>query len=123
MAWKQQHSHNAQYQDSCQKEANSCGKKNAGNKAKQSQTGNWVGHIARMDNDLWTKIIMEWRPRKERKGVGRPPFQWVDEIRKLAGKQWHRLAQNRNKWKTKTGFKKEEERRILTHPDKTLESE
>jgi len=36
------------------------------------QKWRWVGHVARQDNDRWTRRIVQWRPRQHKKSAGRP---------------------------------------------------
>lgn len=58
----------------------------------------WAGHVAR-DNNKWTKILMEWRPRESKRNIGRPQARWRDDIQKIAGRNWILAAQDRNRWK------------------------
>ena len=62
---------------------------------------NWAGHIARCQDSRWTKKILEWRPWTGRRGVGRPPMRWSDDVGRYAGRDWMRTAQDRELWKTK----------------------
>ena len=41
----------------------------------------WAGHIARMEHSRWTRRLLEWRPRANNRSRGRPPKQWIDDIR------------------------------------------
>ncbi|PZC75698.1 hypothetical protein B5X24_HaOG205730 [Helicoverpa armigera] len=59
----------------------------------------WAGHIARMDASRWTRRVLEWRPRANKRERGRPPQRWVDDIRRHGGHDWMRRAQDRQKWK------------------------
>ena len=59
----------------------------------------WAGHVARYDDNRWTRRILEWRPRETVRSVGRPQKRWEDDIRVVAGKQWMRLARDRERWK------------------------
>lgn len=62
---------------------------------------NWVGHVARQDNQRWTKQLIHWRPRQNKRSVGRPQQRWIDDIKKKAGTKWHQVAQNRKEWQRK----------------------
>lgn len=33
----------------------------------------WAGHIARSNDGRWTRRILEWQPRADKRGPGRPP--------------------------------------------------
>ncbi|CAG9833161.1 unnamed protein product [Diabrotica balteata] len=59
----------------------------------------WAGHVPRYNDNRWTRRILEWRPRTTTRSMGRPQKRWVDDIRAVAGKQWIRLAQDRERWK------------------------
>ncbi len=59
----------------------------------------WAGHVARANNNKWTKIVTEWTPREEKRKQARPKIRWCDEIVKSAGAVWMRKARNRNEWK------------------------
>lgn len=58
----------------------------------------WAGHIMRMTNSKWTKVITEWTPRPQKRRQGRPNNRWEDQIRKIAGTTWGRVARDRQKW-------------------------
>ena len=47
--------------------------------------GQWAGHIARMSNAGWAKIISEWTPREGRRARGRPKRRWRDSIEEVGG--------------------------------------
>ncbi|KAI5652133.1 hypothetical protein NE865_00471 [Phthorimaea operculella] len=59
----------------------------------------WVGHLARRSDDRLTKAVTEWWPRGAKRSVGRPPARWSDDIIKLAGPHWTRLAQDLEDWR------------------------
>lgn len=59
----------------------------------------WAGHVARQEEERWTKQVVLWRPRLHKRGVGRPKRRWVDDIREKAGKRWYQLAQDRSEWR------------------------
>ena len=41
---------------------------------------NWAGHVQRLQNNRWTRRIMEWIPRDQRRRRGRPKIRWRDEL-------------------------------------------
>lgn len=60
---------------------------------------NWAGHIARLNDDRWTKKIIEWRPRHDAfRSRGRPPTRWHDDLRRIHS-NWMQIAQDRELWK------------------------
>lgn len=63
-----------------------------------SMKWSWAGHVARMENDRWTKRLIQWRPRANKRLQGRPPTRWVDDIRRFTGRNWIREAQERATW-------------------------
>ncbi|GFO19352.1 endonuclease-reverse transcriptase [Plakobranchus ocellatus] len=69
----------------------------------QKQKWRWAGHIARAKDNRWTKRCTEWQTMSGRKNRDRPEATWMNDIRKAAGPQWQRKAQNRRKWKTSAG--------------------
>nr|CAH7740812.1 unnamed protein product [Callosobruchus chinensis] len=60
----------------------------------------WYGHLQRMDEDRWPKIVWHWTP-PERRKRGRPPRSWTNDIqesmaaRGLQEGDWH----DRKYWK------------------------
>lgn len=59
----------------------------------------WAGHLVRRDDGRWTGAVTEWWPRTGKRGIGRPPARWSDDIVKVAGRHWTRLAQDRKRWR------------------------
>lgn len=59
----------------------------------------WVGHVARQDDTKWTKQILNWRPRRHKRGVGRPQRRWIDDVKEKLGKGWQQVAWDRSEWK------------------------
>ncbi|VVC91592.1 unnamed protein product [Leptidea sinapis] len=51
----------------------------------------------------WGKKLLEWRPRKGFRNVGRQSARWTDDLVRATGKDWIRKTQDRTKW-----FKMEE---------------
>ena len=63
------------------------------------QKWKWAGHTARRTDNRWTKRCTEWQPRTGKRDRGRPATRWMDDIKKIAGPEWQRKAQNRKEWK------------------------
>ena len=59
---------------------------------------NWAGHMARMRDGRWTKRILEWRPRTDKRNRGRPPTRWTDDLKRIST-NWIATAQDRGRWK------------------------
>lgn len=59
----------------------------------------WAGHISRRTDNRWSHKVLEWRPRLGKRSVGRPATRWDDDIRRLAGVSWMRVAENRERWR------------------------
>lgn len=59
----------------------------------------WAGHVARFKDNRWTKRIIEWRPRQDKRSRGRPPSRWTDDLKRIAP-NWIAIAQERKTWKT-----------------------
>ncbi|RVE41080.1 hypothetical protein evm_014267 [Chilo suppressalis] len=59
----------------------------------------WAGHISRRTDGRWSRKVLEWRPRLGKRSVGRPETRWDDDIRRLAGVGWMRVAENREQWR------------------------
>ncbi|CAG9565546.1 unnamed protein product [Danaus chrysippus] len=60
----------------------------------------WAGHIARRTDARWGQRVLEWQPRAGRRSVGRPPTRWSDDLVKVAGIRWMRVAQDRSSWRS-----------------------
>ena len=60
---------------------------------------NWVGHLARRNDDRWTTKVLYWIPRDKKRPRKRPQSRWRDEIVKFVGAEWRRRAENRAGWK------------------------
>lgn len=58
----------------------------------------WAGHVARREDDRWTKRVIEWIPLDVKRPRQRPKVRWVDEIIKFAGPNWQHKAQDRLGW-------------------------
>ncbi|CAH2270012.1 jg1963 [Pararge aegeria aegeria] len=59
----------------------------------------WAGHVCRRTDGRWSRKVLEWRPRVGKRSLGRPPTRWSDDLRKVAGIDWVRKAQNRKSWR------------------------
>ena len=60
---------------------------------------NWAGHVARRQDGRWTKEILNWYPRDQKRPKRRPNLRWIDEITNFAGIGWMRKAEDRTLWK------------------------
>ena len=59
----------------------------------------WAGHVCRRTDERWSRRVLEWRPRLGKRCVGRPAARWSDDMRKLAGVGWMRVAEHREQWR------------------------
>ena len=59
----------------------------------------WAGHVARINDNRWTKQVTEWIPIDKKRKRARPKTRWVDDITKFLGKTWMRSAADRVMWK------------------------
>ncbi|CAH2099084.1 unnamed protein product [Euphydryas editha] len=55
-----------------------------------------AGHVCRRTDGRWSKRILEWRPRIGKLSVGRPRARWKNDLSKVAGGGWMRIAENRD---------------------------
>lgn len=58
----------------------------------------WAGHIARLQDERWTKRVTEWKGPMGKRNKGRPCNRWEDEIKRTAGPNWIQSAQSRENW-------------------------
>ncbi|RVE40619.1 hypothetical protein evm_014731 [Chilo suppressalis] len=58
----------------------------------------WAAHICRRTDKRWGRRVLEWRPRLGKRNVRRPRARWNDDLRKVAGRSWMRVAQDRSEW-------------------------
>lgn len=63
------------------------------------QKWRWAGHVARLEDNRWTKVVVEWRPRQGKRFRGRPPMRWTDDIKRVANYDWMQKAKDRHAWK------------------------
>ena len=59
----------------------------------------WAGHVARLNDDRWTRTVTEWLPIHLRRKKARPKMRWEDDIKKYIGVTWMRVARDRKDWK------------------------
>ncbi|GBP91608.1 LINE-1 retrotransposable element ORF2 protein [Eumeta japonica] len=55
-------------------------------------------HLVR-GQDKWSKRVTWWYPREGKRKRGRPQKRWDDDVRRVAGVTWNRVAQERKEWK------------------------
>ena len=53
------------------------------------QRWKWAGHIARMEDNGWTKRCTERHSRIGKRSRGRPSRRWQDDITKKEGTTWN----------------------------------
>lgn len=63
-----------------------------------TQKWKWAGHVARLQDQRWTKRITQWEGPLGKRKRGRPKARWEDEIRKITGPNWMEIAQCRDSW-------------------------
>ena len=56
----------------------------------------WAGHLARREDDRWSKIITEWCPISMKRKRGRQNTRWSDDIAEMTGKDWRRVARQKS---------------------------
>lgn len=59
----------------------------------------WAGHLARQQDNRWTKRVTEWQPRTGKRRRGRQKRRWRDDLTTYMGVTWARDAQDRQRWK------------------------
>ena len=59
----------------------------------------WAGHVARITDSRWTKLITEWIPLDGKRDRARPKMRWEDDLVKWLGTTWARTARERSVWK------------------------
>jgi hypothetical protein len=64
----------------------------------KQQKWQWAGHLARTNDNRWTKRVTEWIPLDAKRKRARPKTRWEDEIVKSTSATWSRIAQDKVKW-------------------------
>ena len=65
----------------------------------------WAGHVARMGDRRWTKLVLDWSPiGTGTRRVGRPTMRWEKSLeefagRHLGGNRWTEAAKRRAAWR------------------------
>jgi hypothetical protein len=57
----------------------------------------WPGHISRRSDNRWGKLVLEWRPRLDKRSVGRPQARWSEDLRRTVGRM--RVTEDQGKWR------------------------
>jgi hypothetical protein len=60
----------------------------------------WGGHISRRSDNHGGKRVLEWRPRVGKRSVGHPQARWSDDLNRMPGRSWMRVAEDRAWWRT-----------------------
>ena len=63
------------------------------------QKWKWAGHVARLNDNRWTKRITDWQPRYGKRSRGRQMKRWRDDIVQMKGITWGRDAGQRDDWR------------------------
>lgn len=64
----------------------------------QKQKWRWAGHIARLSDNRWTTKTTSWPGPSGHRKRGRPNARWADDVTKIAGTHWMRVAIDREQW-------------------------
>ncbi|KPJ20910.1 hypothetical protein RR48_00493 [Papilio machaon] len=54
----------------------------------------------RRTDERWGRKVLGWRPHTGRRSAGRPAARWTDDLFKVAGVSWMRVAQDRSSWQS-----------------------
>ena len=63
------------------------------------QKWKWAGHVARLNDNRWTKRITDWQPKYGKRSRGRQAKRWRDDIVQMKGITWGRDARQRDDWR------------------------
>ena len=63
------------------------------------QKWKWAGHVARLNDNRWTKRITDWQPRYGKRSRGRQVKRWRDDIVQMKGITWGRDAGQWDDWR------------------------
>lgn len=73
----------------------------------KSTKWHWGGHIARIEDERWTKRVLDWEPYQHKRPVERPPERWDSDIERFLireqhtrNQNWQQMVNDRNKWKS-----------------------
>lgn len=58
----------------------------------------WAEHNARVKDDRWTKIILEWRSRADKRNQEKPSMRWTNNLERISI-NWVATAQDKRNWK------------------------
>jgi hypothetical protein len=59
----------------------------------------WAGHISRRTDNRWGKRDLEWRTHLGKRSVGCLQARWSDVLRRITGRSWMRVAEDRARWR------------------------
>jgi hypothetical protein len=59
---------------------------------------NFCGHVQRLSDERWTKIVENWTPIDGKRKRGHQLKRWQDEIEGTGQGRWREKANNRNQW-------------------------
>ena len=59
----------------------------------------WAGHIARQQDNRWTKLTTEWQPLNYSRRQGRPRERWRNDLHNFFGNDWSTWAGDRRMWR------------------------
>ncbi|KAF2885206.1 hypothetical protein ILUMI_20962 [Ignelater luminosus] len=72
---------------------------------------NYAGRVARIKDNRWSVRILGWRPWTGKRDRGSPITRWYDDIEKVTGLPWIRVAQGKDRWGA-INAKREENKRL-----------
>ena len=64
---------------------------------------NTTGHVSRHTDGRWSRFVLDWRPRLGKHSVGCPAARWTGDLKKVAGIEWMREAQDQDSWRSMWG--------------------
>ena len=59
----------------------------------------FTGHIQRVTDERWTKVIENWIPSDGKRSKGHQKRRWQDELEEIGLGRWREKANSRNEWK------------------------
>jgi Reverse transcriptase (RNA-dependent DNA polymerase) len=60
---------------------------------------NFAGHVQRLNDDRWTKLVENWLPVNGKRNRGHQLKRWRDEIEEVGRGRWREKANDRKLWK------------------------